>query len=560
MKMMGSEIIIRTLLKQGVDTVFGYPGGANMPLYDALFNYSANIRHILVRHEQGAAHAAEGYARTTGKAGVCFATSGPGATNLVTGIADAMMDSIPLVCITGQVAAHLIGTDAFQEVNIVEITKPITKWNVQVTKPEQIEEAIDTAFKIAIAGRPGPVLIDIAKSAQMEIGEFKDCKTDKYQQKTTYSFTADALGKSAKLLNSAKKPLIIAGHGVLISKAQNELLALVEKTNAPVTCTLLGLSAIKQSHPNYVGMVGMHGNFAPNVLTNEADVILALGMRFDDRVTSTIKTYAPHARIIHIDIDAKELNKNIKVEVPIHSDVKIALQALIPLIAQGNHKEWMEQFRDDTKKETDLVIHHQINPITKKILMAEVIHTLSLLTKGEAVIVADVGQNQMMAARYYKFEEHDHFFTSGGLGTMGFALPAAIGAQVGTPLQQVISIMGDGGFQMNMQELGTIAQDKIPVKIIILNNGFLGMVRQWQQIFFEKRYSFTTMHNPDFVAVGKAYGIRSKKISKRMQLKKTLEEMLAFNGPYLLEIDVEKEGNVFPMIAPGESVSEIRLS
>lgn len=560
MKLSGAETILKCLIEERVDTIFGYPGGANMPLYNALYDYANKLKHVLVRHEQGAAHAAEGYARVTGKVGVCFATSGPGATNLVTGIADAMMDSIPLVCITGQVAAHLIGTDAFQEIDIVGITKPITKWNTQVTKMEQIEDAVHTAFKYATSGRPGPVLIDIAKSAQMEIGEYKGNGPIISQKNNDASISQQTLIQAAQLLNNAKKPLIIVGHGVLISKAQMELLELVEKINAPVACTLLGLSAIKRSHPLYVGMVGMHGNFAPNVLTNEADVILALGMRFDDRVTSTLSTYAPQARIIHIDIDPKELNKNIKVEVPILSDVKRALNALLPFINSAQHNKWMNEFKNKETKERNEVIAEQTHPKTGSILMAEVITVLSQLTKGRAIVVADVGQNQMMAARYYQFEEFDHFFTSGGLGTMGFALPAAIGALIGHPTKQVIAIMGDGGFQMNMQELGTVSQEEIPLKIIILNNGFLGMVRQWQEIFFDKRYSFTTMHNPNFVAVGKAYGIKSKKVIERSKLETTLKEMLDHKGPYLLEIAVEKEGNVFPMIAPGASVSEISLS
>ncbi|MFH0773234.1 MAG: biosynthetic-type acetolactate synthase large subunit [bacterium] len=560
MKMTGAEILLKSLLEEKVSTVFGYPGGANMPLYDALFSYEKEIKHVLVRHEQGAAHAAEGYARITGRPGVCFSTSGPGATNLVTGIADAHMDSIPLVCITGQVAAHLIGTDAFQEIDIVGITKPITKWSIQVTKVEQIEDAIHTAFRHAASGRPGPVLIDIAKSAQLELGEFMGTTMNKKGANSAPHIDERVVVRAAQLLNTAKRPLIIVGHGVLISRAQKELLELVEKTGAPVAATLLGLSSLPCSHPQYVGMVGMHGNFAPNVLTNKADVILAIGMRFDDRVTSTLATYAPQARIIHVDIDPKEINKNIKVEVPLLSDAKIAIRALLPRLTCSHHEGWMSTFKSHEKKERDEVIHSQTHPTEGSILMAEVVNQLSQLTKGEAVIVADVGQNQMMAARYYQFEKFDRFYTSGGLGTMGFGLPAAIGAQFGSPSEQVIAIIGDGGFQMNIQELGTVAQEKIPIKMIVLNNGFLGMVRQWQQMFFNKRYSFTTMHSPDFVSVGKAYGIESKKVLERSHLKNTLQEMLDFKGPYLLEIDVEKEGNVFPMIAPGASVSDIRLS
>ncbi len=559
MKLSGAETIVKCLIAENVDTIFGYPGGANMPLYDALYDYSKTLRHILVRHEQGAAHAAEGYARITGKPGICFATSGPGATNLVTGIADAMMDSIPLVCITGQVAAHLIGSDAFQEVDIIGITKPITKWNVQIKKMEQIEEAIHTAFHHATSGRPGPVLIDIAKSAQLETGIYFGNKKILNRKNNIY-IDKRRLLHAAQLLNDAKKPIIIAGHGVLISKAQKELLALAKKTNAPVACTLLGLSAIQKSHPQYMGMVGMHGNFAPNVLTNKADVILAIGMRFDDRVTSTIATYAPQARIIHIDIDAKEINKNIQVEVPIHSDAKMALRALLPLLNVASHKQWLQKFKKMERREFDEVIHKQTHPKEGKILMAEVMDTLSQLTKGKAVIVADVGQNQMMAARYYRFEKFDQFYTSGGLGTMGFALPAAMGAQIAKPSSQVIAIMGDGGFQMNMQELGTIAQEKMPLKIIILNNDFLGMVRQWQQMFFEKRYSFTKMQSPDLVAVAMAYGMQANKVVDRGKLRDALTKMLCSPGSYLLEIGVENEGNVFPMIAPGASVSDIRLS
>ena len=559
MKLSGAEIILKSLIEKNVDVVFGYPGGANIPLYNALYDYSKKIKHILVRHEQGAAHAAEGYARSSGKPGVCFATSGPGATNLVTGIADAMIDSIPLVCITGQVAAHLIGSDAFQEINIIEITKPITKWNIQVTKVDQIENAIHTAFQRATSGRPGPVLIDIARSAQLEYGEYRENVSKKYEA-NILPIDQKILKKAAELLNNAKKPLIIAGHGTLISKAGKELLSLVNTTGAPLASTLLGLSAFPQSHNHYVGMVGMHGNYAPNVLTNEADVILAIGMRFDDRVTSTLSTYAPQAKIIHIDIDAREINKNIKGVVPILSDAKGALNQLLPLLQLRSHREWLSEFNKKKKIEYDSIIQKQTHPKAGKILMAEVVNTLSELTKGKSIIVADVGQNQMMTARYYCFESFDHFFTSGGLGTMGFSLPAAVGAHYGNKKEHVIAIMGDGGFQMNIQELGTIMQEKIPLKIIILNNGFLGMVRQWQQLFFEKRYSFTPMQNPDFVAVGKAYGIKSKKIYKRTQLIKALKEMLNFNGSYLLEIDVEREGNVFPMIAPGSSVSQIRLS
>ena len=560
MNISGAGALLKCLIGEHVDTIFGYPGGGNIPLYDALYDYSERLHHILVRHEQGAVHAAEGYARITGKPGVCFATSGPGATNLVTGIADAMMDSVPIVCVTGQVPAHLIGTNAFQEVDIVGITKPITKWNVQITKMAQVEEAVHAAFAIVSSGRPGPVLIDIAKSAQLEIGN--------YIGNTMYSDQRSKIGKSrqdifihaAELLNTAKRPLIIVGHGILISNAQSELLQFVEKTNIPVACTLLGLTAINSSHPSYVGMVGMHGNYGPNMLTNEADVILAIGMRFDDRVTSVLSTYAKKAKIIHIDIDLHELNKNVKVAIPIHSDAKYALKTLIPLVEYTNHLQWFKNFKIKKDIEFKKVIGNQINPKMGRILMAEVVNNLSELTKSSSTIVADVGQNQMVAARYFQFEKNNTFITSGGLGTMGFALPGAIGAYFGDPTRDVITIMGDGGFQMNMQELGTIMQEKIPIKIIILNNGYLGMVRQWQELFYKKRYSFTSMNNPNFVMIAQSYGIKSKKISDRKLLYSSLKDMLNYQGPYLLEIVVEQEENVFPMIAPGKSVSQIQLS
>jgi len=559
MKSTGAEIIMKCLVRQGVTTILGYPGGANMPLYDALFGYSKKVRHILVRHEQAATHAAEGYARATGKPGVCFATSGPGATNLVTGIADAKMDSTPLVCITGQVAAHLIGSDAFQEVDIVGITKPITKWNIQVTNASQIEEAIHSAFYHATEGRPGPVLVDIAKSAQLEMGEYKKIPL-KHQLVHKTNNAVDTIQKAAEILNTAKKPLVIVGHGAIISNAQKELLLIAELTNAPVACTLLGISAIPASHPQYVGMVGMHGHYAPNVLTNEADVVVAVGMRFDDRVTSTLATYAPHARIIHIDIDAKEINKNVKNVLGICMDAKEALVRIAPFLKKQNYAEWLQQFKKNHAIEQETVITPQIHPDNSILRMAEVIHILSDISKGNALIVSDVGQNQMMVARYYKFEKWNHYFSSGGLGTMGFSLPAAIGAQIASPSEQVISISGDGGFQMNIQELATIAQEHVPLKMVILNNGYLGMVRQWQQLFFDKRYSFTTMHNPDFIAIAQAYGIQGKKVAERAMLKQELSTMLSHRGAYLLEIDVEQEGNVFPMIAPGASVSDVRLS
>ena len=531
-----------------------------MPIYDALYDYESKLRHILVRHEQGAAHAAEGWARVTGKPGVAFATSGPGATNLVTGIADAMMDSVPLVCITGQIASTLLGTDAFQEVDIVGITAPITKWNYQVTRAAEIPGVIAKAFEIAGTGRPGPVLIDITKDAQFEMIHYAPVK---HVHMPGYNPTVHPNPKqieyAAKLLNHAKRPYILSGHGVLISHASSELSELAIKGDMPVAVTLHGLSSIPTSHSHYVGWLGMHGNYAPNILTNKADVILAVGMRFDDRVTGRLKDYAPHAQIIHIDIDPAELNKNVKTVVPVVGDAKLALSALIPHIKKFDRSTWREEFKKYYAIEYDRVIEQEIKPQRGGIQMAEVIHTLSNTTKGKAVIVPDVGQHQMKSCRYYEFELPDSLITSGGMGTMGFALPAAMGAQVASN-RQVIAILGDGCFQMTIQELATIAQEKIPVKVIVLNNSHLGMVRQWQELFFDKRYSFTTMHNPDFMKICEGYGITSKKVSHRAQLAESVQTMLDHKGPYVLEVVCEKFENVFPMIATGASVSEVRLS
>lgn len=556
----GSEAVILSLLEEGVDTIFGYPGGAIMPIYDALFGFEKQLNHILVRHEQGAAHAAQGYSRATGRIGVCFATSGPGATNLITGIADAQIDSTPLVCITGQVPSHLLGTDSFQESDVLGISMPVTKWNFQVTRTEEIPWAIARAFYIAGSGRPGPVLIDITKDAQFGKLEYQYKKCEKIRSYHPYPHPDERkVLEAAEIINAAKKPYMLVGHGVLLSGAENEVLQLADKAGIPVASTLLGLSAIPTDHPKYVGYLGMHGNYGPNIKTNECDVLIAVGMRFDDRVTGDPKKYAPQAKVIHIEIDPAEIDKIIKTTVAINADAGHALQSLLPHIKETKHDEWLQEFRDCDEIEYNKVIQKDLYPEGEKIKMAETIRILNEITGGDAIIVTDVGQHQMVASRYTQFKKTNSNITSGGLGTMGFALPAAMGAKIGRPDRHVVGIIGDGGFQMTIQELGTISQYNIPVKIIILNNNFLGMVRQWQQLFFEKRYSFTHMHNPDFVMVGKAYGIPSEKIETKDLLKPAIEKLIATEGPALLEIVVEKEENVFPMVPSGDSVSNIRL-
>lgn len=558
-RMNGSHAVLQAIIAQGVSVVFGYPGGAIMPIYDALYDYREKVHHVLVRHEQGAAHAAEGYSRMSGDVGVCFATSGPGATNLVTGIADAMADSIPVVCITGQVASSLLGSDAFQEVDIIGVTTPITKWNYQITDGKEIPDIIAKAFHIARTGRPGPVLIDITKDAQSNFYEYETPKGIRIPGYKPHRFpNPHQIKSAADLLNNAKYPFIIAGHGILISKAAPELHAFIEKGGYPVAVTLLGISSVSVNHPQYVGWLGMHGNYGTNMLTNTADVICAVGMRFDDRVTGRLKDYAPHAKVIHIDIDPAELNKNVRATIPIVADIKEALKAILPHIEPKKHTTWIKQFRNHYETEFEKVIRHEINPKSPKIHMAECVKELSDITKGKAVIVTDVGQHQMKTARYYAFDRIDSFITSGGMGTMGFALPAAIGAKKATT-RPVIAVIGDGSFQMNIQELATIAQEKLPVKIIILNNSFLGMVRQWQELFFDKRYSFTTLANPDFVAVAKGFGIKATKVTHRRELAKSIKGMLAHKGPYVLEVVVALEENVFPMIPSGASVDEVRL-
>ena len=556
----GSEAIVRCLLAEGVDILYGYPGGAIMPVYDELYKYEDKINHVLTRHEQCAAHAAQGYARISGKVGVAIATSGPGATNLVTGIADAQIDSTPIVCITGQVPSHLLGSDAFQETDIVGISTPVTKWNHQVTKASQIPEIIARAFYIAKSGRPGPVLIDITKDAQFEQFDFQYKKCTGVRSyvpvpKTDPSTIADA----ATLINSAKKPLIIWGQGIILSKAEVELKALVEKAGIPAAWTIMGASALPTSHPLNVGMVGMHGNYAPNILTNDCDVLIAIGMRFDDRVTGKLDEYAKQAKIIHLEIDPAEVDKNIKTDVAVLGDAKQNLIELLPQVDANSHPEWLKKFKDLYEIEYNKVIKNDLYPTKEGLTMGEVLKEINAQTKGEAAIVSDVGQHQMIACRYANFNVTKSNITSGGLGTMGFALPAAIGAKMAAPEREVIAVIGDGGYQMTIQELGTIFQNKLPVKIVVLNNEFLGMVRQWQQLFFEKRYASTVMANPNFVAIAKGYYIEAKKVTNREGLAAAVKEMVDSDGPYFLEVCVEKEGNVFPMVPSGASVSDIRL-
>jgi acetolactate synthase-1/2/3 large subunit len=560
-KRTGAQAVLESLVAENVNTIFGYPGGAIMPIYDALYDFSNVVNHILVRHEQGAIHAAQGYARTSGKVGVVFATSGPGATNLITGLADALIDSTPLVCITGQVASHLLGTDAFQEIDIIGISMPVTKWNCQVTKAEDIAQAIAKAFYIAQSGRPGPVLIDITKDAQFGLTEFKyqEC-TSIRSYKPKPQLNKSAVEAAAALINSAQKPFLIIGQGIVLSEAENELRLFAEKSGIPVASTLLGLGAFPNNHTQYVGFLGMHGDYAPNIKTNECDVLIAVGMRFDDRVTGDVSRYAKQAKVIHVDIDASEINKIIKADVAVHADAKEALQLLTQLVLEKKHATWLEEFKIGKQKELAVLAESAKALSSDEIKMDEVVKLLSEITNGEAVVVTDVGQHQMITARYYQYNKTKSNITSGGLGTMGFALPAAIGAKFGAPEKLVIAIIGDGGFQMTLQELGTILQSKVDIKIIILNNRFLGMVRQWQQLFFEKRYSFTEMISPDFVALSKAYSIEAAKVDVKLDVKEALLKMLNHKGSYLLEVVVAKEENVFPMIPTGASVSEIRLN
>lgn len=557
----GSVAVLEALLAENTDTIFGYPGGAIMPIYDALYDYRQQLNHILVRHEQGAIHAAQGYARSSGKTGVVFATSGPGATNLVTGLADAMIDSTAVVCITGQVFAHLLGTDAFQETDVINITTPVTKWNYQVTDANEIPSVLAKAFYIAGTGRPGPVLIDITKNAQLQQFEYSGytrCEHIRsYRPKP--NIRREFVERAAQLINESKKPFVIFGQGVILGKAEKEFCKFIEKAGIPAASTILGLSALPTDHPLNMGMLGMHGNYGPNVLTNDCDVLIAVGMRFDDRVTGRLDKYAKQAKVIHLDIDPAEIDKNVKTTVPVWGDCKETLPMLTELLEQKVYPQWLERFRDCKLQEEESCIDQELHPLTGQITMGEVINVLNELTDGNAIIVTDVGQHQMVACRYAKFNESKSNITSGGLGTMGFALPAAIGAKFGAQHRTVVAVIGDGGFQMTLQELGTIMQSGVNVKILILNNQFLGMVRQWQELFHERRYSFVDITSPDFVTVAKGYRIEGQSVSDRKTLRSALSTMLDHPESYLLEVMVGKENNVFPMVPQGCSVAEIRL-
>lgn len=556
----GAEALVQCLIAEGVSVLFGYPGGAIMPVYDALITCGRSLNHILVRHEQGAIHAAQGYARASRKTGVVLVTSGPGAANLVTGLADALIDSTPVVCITGQVAEHLLGTDAFQEMDVINTTLPVTKWNVQITRAEDIPAQVAKAFYIARSGRPGPVVIDLTKNAQTEKippFQYRTCTQIRtYRPKPLVNHAL--IEQAAELINQARRPYLLCGQGVLLSNASEPLMALAEKAHIPVACTLLGLSAVPVNHPCYVGYLGMHGNYGPNVLTNACDVLIAIGMRFDDRVTGNVSKYARQAKVIHIDIDKSELNKIVRAEVAIHADAQEAIQALLPLIKQNNHDDWFRMFREADKLEKEKVLNEETDD-RNELHMIDVIRELSEQTRGNAILVTDVGQHQMVASRYFRFTEPYSYITSGGAGTMGFALPAAMGAKLARPDKTVIAVAGDGGFQMTLQELGTLVQHNIPVKIVILNNSFLGMVRQWQQLFFDSRYSFTELVNPDFVALTSAYGIEARKVSQPNELAGAIACMLQSEKPFLLDVVVQREENVFPMVPSGAGVSEILL-
>lgn len=558
-RLSGADALMHGLDAEGVDLVFGYPGGAIMPVYDALYRFKT-IKHVLGRHEQGAIHAAQGYARASSRTGVVFATSGPGATNLVTGLADAMIDSTPLVCITGQVASPLLGTDAFQEIDIVSISMPVTKWNYQVTDVSELPQVLAKAFYIANAGRPGPVLIDITKDAQFAEFDFHYKKCEGLRSyKPLPKIDLHKIEQAAELINQAERPLLLFGQGVILAKAEDELRRFVEKTGVPAAWTILGLSALDSDHHLNVGMLGMHGNYAPNVLTNQADLLIAVGMRFDDRVTSDLKTYAPNAKVIHLEIDPAEIDKNVKTTVAVLGDAKESLDLLREAVKPGVYLEWMAEFKKLEAEEKRLVQDAELMPTKGPLKMAEVIHQLNQQTNGEAIVVTDVGQHQMITCRYSKFKQSKSNITSGGLGTMGFCLPAAIGAKLGAPERTVVGVVGDGGFQMTIQELGMLAQTEVAVKMIILNNNYLGMVRQWQELFFDKRYASTEMQNPDFIRIAEGYGIESSRVSERDNLEAALEKMLTYEGSYILEVVVAQEDNVFPMIPTGAAVDEIRL-
>ena len=556
----GSEAVVRSLLAEGVDLLFGYPGGAIMPVYDELYKFRDELQHVLVRHEQGATHAAQGYARASGRVGVALATSGPGATNLVTGIADAMIDSTPMVCITGQVPRHLLGSDAFQECDVIGVTIPVSKWSFQITEAEEIPEVFAKAFYIAKTGRPGPVVIDITKNAQFGEVDYSYKKCEVIQSYVPRpKLQADQVQAAADLINSAERPLIVFGQGVILSEAEETFKTFVEKTGIPAAWTIMGLSAMDTDHPLNVGMLGMHGNYAPNIMTSQCDVMIAIGMRFDDRVTGNLDFFAKQAKVVHLEIDASEIDKNVKTDVAVLADAKEAMEALMPLVEERDRSEWVAKFREADKKEFEKVISAETQPTEGMMTMGEAIAQLNKITNGNAIIVTDVGQHQMIACRYAQFNQTRSSITSGGLGTMGFCLPAAIGAKMGAPERDVIAVVGDGGFQMTCEELGVILQTKINVKILLLNNEFLGMVRQWQELFFERRYSSTEMINPDFQVLAQAYGIETKQIDQREDLVSSLEEMMNHDGSYLLEVRVRKENNVFPMVPTGAATSDIRL-
>lgn len=556
----GSEALVRSLIHEGVHTLFGYPGGAIMPVYDCLYDYKEKLQHVLVRHEQGAAHAAQGYARVSGEVGVCVVTSGPGATNAITGIGDAMLDSTPIVVIAGQVVSSLLGSDAFQEIDLVSLTQPITKWSYQIRRAEDIPWAVARAFYVARSGRPGPVVLDFAKNAQIEKVAYEPCTIDYIRSYVPVpEMDPKAIAEAAAIINSAKKPWALVGQGVELGEAQNELMEFLEKADIPAGCTLLGLSALPSAHPLNKGMLGMHGNLGPNLKTNECDVLIAIGMRFDDRVTGNLKTYAKQAKIIHFDIDPAEVDKNVKTTVAVLGDCKETLAAVTELLEKNNHREWRDSFLPCEEKEYEAVVEKEIHPKEGQITMGEVVHAVSEATNHQAVLVTDVGQNQMFAARYFKFSQKRSMVTSGGLGTMGFGLPAAIGAAFGAPNRTICFFCGDGGLQMTIQELGTIMETGTNVKIILLNNSFLGMVRQWQELFFKERYSNTPMINPDFVKIASAYGIKGRKVQQREELADAIEEMLATDGSYLLEVEVEQVGMVYPMVPAGDTVTNVML-
>jgi len=560
LRISGAEAVIRCLLAEDANLIYGYPGGAIMPIYDEIYKFQDQLHHVLTRHEQGATHAAQGFARTSGKVGVALATSGPGATNLVTGIADAQIDSTPMVCITGQVASHLLGSDAFQETDIIGISTPVTKWNYQITKASEIPEIMAKAFYIARSGRPGPVLIDITKDAQFEMFDFTYNKCTGIRSYQPYpELINESLEEAVRLIGEAKKPFVVWGQGVILGQAEEEFKTFLETSGIPAAWTILGLSALPTGHPSNRGMVGMHGNYAPNLLTNECDLLIAIGMRFDDRVTGDLNTYAKQAKVIHLELDPAEVNKNVKADVTLLCDCKISLQALNDKISTKTYPEWIKRFDDLDVIEKEKVIYGDLNPTKPGLTMGESVEMINKHSNGDAVIVTDVGQHQMVACRYAKFTQSKSNVTSGGLGTMGFALPAAIGAKMGAPSREVVAIIGDGGYQMTIQELGTIFQQQVAVKIVILNNDFLGMVRQWQQLFFDKRYASTEMTNPDFVTIAKGYHIDAVRVDKREDLDQAVANMMASDKPYFLEICVEKEDNVFPMIPTGASVSDIRL-